>query len=95
MHKKPRMGVGWMQAFGIWCKGSPFPVLAFSPFALHICSGSVAEQHGIVWGLLDSFAIQLDGLSPLLAGKRLVGLLLDFLQTRRELHLGAVETWRT
>lgn len=59
------------------------------PLALHVGSSSVPIEHGIVGGLLHSFAVQLDGLRPQLAGKGLVGLLLDPLQVRGQLHLGA------
>lgn len=59
------------------------------PLALHVGSSSVPIEHGIVGGLLHSFAVQLDGLGPQLAGKGLVGLLLDPLQVWGQLHLGA------
>lgn len=59
------------------------------PLALHVGSSSVPVEHGVVGGLLHSFAVQLDGLGPQLAGKGLVGLLLDPLQVRGQLHLGA------
>lgn len=59
------------------------------PLAFHVGSSSVPIEHGIVGGLLHSFAVQLDGLGPQLAGKGLVGLLLDPLQVRGQLHLGA------
>lgn len=54
-----------------------------SPFALHEGRRSVSVQHGIVGGFLHGFAVKLDGLSPLLTGKRLVGLQLNFLQVGR------------
>lgn len=53
------------------------------PLALHIGSSSVSVEHGIVGGFLDRFAVELDGLSPELACKGLIGLLLDSLQVRR------------
>lgn len=61
---------------------------AYLPLALHVGSSSVSIQHGIVGGFLYCFAVQLDGLSPQLASKGLVGLLLDPLQIRRQLYLG-------
>lgn len=67
---------------------SDIPRSAYSPLALHVGSSSVSIQHGIVGGFLNCFAVQLDGLSPQLASKGLVGLLLDSLQVWRQLHLG-------
>lgn len=53
------------------------------PLALHVGSGSVPVQHGVVGGFLHRFAVELDGLGPQLAGEGLVGLLLDPLQVGR------------
>lgn len=42
-------------------------------------------------GLLHSFAVKLNGLGPLLAGKSLIGLLFHTLQVWGQFYLGAKE----
>lgn len=56
---------------------------ALLPFALHVSSCSVPIEHGVVGGFLDRSAVELDGLSPLLASKSLIGLQLNLLQIGR------------
>lgn len=60
-----------------------------SPLAFHVGSSSVPVEHGIVRGPLHGFAVKLNGLGPLLAGKGLVGLLFHTLQVWGQLYLGA------
>lgn len=64
---------------------------AHLPLALHIGSSSVSIEHGVVRGSLHSLTVKLNGLSPLLACKSLIGLLFHTLQVWGQLYLGAVE----
>lgn len=67
----------------------PRPGQAHSPLALHVGSSSVSIEHGVVRGPLNSLAVKLNGLGPLLAGKGLIGLLFHTLQVWGQLYLGA------
>lgn len=79
----------WPQ--GTLCLSSLVMAQAHSPLAFHVGSCSVSIEHGVVRGLLHCFAVKLNGLGPLLAGKSLIGLLFHTLQVWGKFYLGAKE----